>query len=314
MTMTRSEQLIKWLGDRQRKYADGVALFDALAKQVQKEKYSAYFAAAPANPHIFDPHFTQLINCLTRISREIREAPAFYPAANEAIVEAKEVDEYVRTKELTLRTTAITEHERQIEELTERIEELEASDNTDEVSGLQEQIDEHRAELEQLRKEVDMLSQPGVKVVTEASMPASIKKAYARIKEIAPLYASLHSDIANPDITDDARKPLAEQLCKLDDERRKLWKTIDNWSEGKGNLESDVKRPAFSDNPVVRGIELARHVKRLKQNIANSKNAAEKAKEDGRQVVYDNAMSRIAGYEAELAEIEKEIAGEQISG
>lgn len=312
--MTRNEQLINWLGNRQRKYADGVALFDALAKQVQKEKYSVYFAAAPANPHIFDPHFTQLINCLTRISREIREAPELYPAANESIVEAKEVDEKARTEELTKRTAAIATHEQQIEELTERIEDLEGSDNTGDISELQEQIDEHRAELEQLRKEVDALSNPGVKVVTEASMPTSIKKAYARIKEIAPLYASLHNDIANPDIEDEARKTLADELCKLDDERRRLWKAIDAWSEGKGTLSLDAKRPVFSDNPVVRGIELARHVKRLKQNIVNSQRSADKAKEDGRQVVYDNAMSRIAGYEKELAEIEKEISGEKVSG
>lgn len=312
--MTRNEQLINWLGNRQRKYADGVALFDTLAKQVQKEKYSAYFAAAPANPHIFDPHFTQLINCLTRISREIREAPELYPAANESIVEAKEVDEKARTEELTKRTAAIATHEQQIEELTERIEYLEGSDNTSDISELQEQIDEHRAELEQLRKEVDALSEPGVKVVTEASMPTSIKKAYARIKEIAPLYASLHNDIANPDLEDEKRKSLAEELCKLDDERRKLWKAIDTWAEGKGTLSLDAKRPVFSNNPVVRGIELARHVKRLKQNIVNSQRSADKAKEDGRQVVYDNAMSRIAGYEEELAEIEKEIAGEKVSG
>ncbi|MBS6237448.1 MAG: hypothetical protein KH897_03490 [Bacteroides sp.] len=312
--MTRNEQLINWLGNRQRKYADGVALFDTLAKQVQKEKYSAYFAAAPANPHIFDPHFTQLINCLTRISREIREAPELYPAANESIVEAKEVDEKARTEELTKRTAAIATHEQQIEELTERIEYLEGSDNTGDISELQEQIDEHRAELEQLRKEVDALSEPGVKVVTEASMPTSIKKAYARIKEIAPLYASLHNDIANPDIDDEARKALAEELCKLDDERRKLWKAIDAWAEGKGTLNLDAKRPVFSNNPVVRGIELARHVKRLKQNIVNSQRSADKAKEDGRQVVYDNAMNRIAGYEEELAEIEKEISGEKVSG
>lgn len=312
--MTRNEQLINWLGNRQRKYADGVALFDALARQVQKEKYSVYFAAAPANPHIFDPHFTQLINCLTRISREIREAPELYPAANESIIEAKEVDEKARTEELTKRTAAIATHEQQIEELTERIEYLEGSDNTGDISELQEQIDEHRAELEQLRKEVDALSEPGVKVVTEASMPTSIKKAYARIKEIAPLYASLHNDIANPDLEDEKRKSLAEELCKLDDERRKLWKAIDTWAEGKGTLSLDAKRPVFSNNPVVRGIELARHVKRLKQNIVNSQRSADKAKEDGRQVVYDNAMSRIAGYEEELAEIEKEIAGEKVSG
>lgn len=312
--MTRNEQLTNWLGNRQRKYADGITLFDALAKQVQKEKYSAYFAAAPVTPHIFDPHFTQLINCLTRISREIREAPEFYPAANESIVETKEVDEKVRTEELTKRTAAIATHEQQIEELTERIEDLEGSDNTGDISELQEQIDEHRTELEQLRKEVDALSEPGVKVVTEASMPTSIKKAYARIKEITPLYASLHNDIANPDIEDEARKILAEELCKRDDERRKLWKAIDAWSEGKGTLSLDAKRPVFSDNPVVRGIELARHVKRLKQNIINSQRSADKAKEDGRQVVYDNAMQRIADYKADLAETEKEIAGEKVSG
>ena len=107
---------------------------------------------------------------------------------------------------------------------------------------------------------------------------------------------------------------MAEELCKLDDERRRLWKAIDTWSEGKGTLNLDAKRPVFSDNPVVRGIELARHVKRLKQNIVNSQRSADKAKEDGRQVVYDNAMSRIAGYEKELAEIEKEISGEKVSG
>lgn len=312
--MTRKELLTIWLGNRQRKYADGVALFEALAKPVQKEKYSAYFAGAPANPHIFDPHFTQLINCLTRMAREIRESPKLYPAADEAIIDTKEVDEKIRTEELTKRTAAITAHEQHIAELTARIEELEEGDNTGDITDLQEQIDEHRAELEQLRKEVDALSQPGVKVVTEASMPTSIKKAYARIKEIAPLYASLHGDIANPELADEARKALAEQLCKLDDERRKLWKAIDEWSEGKGTLSLDAKRPSFSDNPIVRGIELARHVKRLKQNIANSRKAAEKAKEDGRMVVYENAMSRIAGYEADLAETEKEIAGEKVSG
>ena len=93
-----------------------------------------------------------------------------------------------------------------------------------------------------------------------------------------------------------------------------MWRRDHSWSEGKGTLNLDAKRPVFSDNPVVRGIELARHVKRLKQNIVNSQRSADKAKEDGRQVVYDNAMSRIAGYEKELAEIEKEISGEKVSG
>lgn len=314
--MNRNELLIQWLGDRQRKYADGVSLFQALARPAQKEKYAAYFAAVTTEPHPFDPHFTQLINCLSRINRSIRESPELYPAAAESIVQTKELTDEQKRIELEKRTARITESEEQLEELTERMESLQADneDHSDEIATLQEQIDSLQSELEQLRKEVDVLNAPGVKIVTEASMPPSIKKAYARIKEITPLYASLHNDIAQELLSEEERKPLADELCRLDDERRKLWKAIDTWSEGKGTLNLEEPRPTFSDNPVVRGIELMRHVKRLKQNIANSRKAAEKAQEEGRQVVYENAMKRIALYEADLAETEKEIAGEKISG
>ena len=314
--MNRQEQLKQWLGNRQRNYADGVALFNALAKKVQKEKYVDYFKAAPSNPHLFDPHYTQLINVLTKIEREIHEAPECYPAATETVVEVKEMDKKERDAVLATHQREMTEHEKAIYVLKEKISELEndAENNADEITCLQEQIEDHQTELNQLREDVDALNTPGVKVVTESSMPVSIKRAYARIKEITPLYASLHNDIANESLSDDERKPLAEQLCKLDDERRRLWNAIDSWAEGKGTLSLEAERPSFSENPVVRGIELARHVKRLKQNIANSKRAAVKAQEEGRQVVYENAMKRIAGYQADLEETEKEIAGEKISG
>lgn len=72
-------------------------------------------------------------------------------------------------------------------------------------------------------------------------------------------------------------------------------------------MNVETERPQYSDNAVVRGYELARAVKRLKQNIINSQKSAGKAQKDGRQVVYDNAMARIAAYEKELAEIEAEI-------
>ncbi|UVV77375.1 hypothetical protein NXW84_06400 [Bacteroides fragilis] len=64
----------------------------------------------------------------------------------------------------------------------------------------------------------------------------------------------------------------------MDDERRKLWKQIDDYAEGKqATLELDAKRPEYSENAVVRGFEIARQIKRLKQNITNSKTAAERA-------------------------------------
>lgn len=167
------------------------------------------------------------------------------------------------------------------------------------------------SELSALRNECETLNTPGVKIITEESLSPSIRKAYARIKEIAPLYASLHNDVANQDIPPEERQPIAEELCKLDDERRKLWKQIDTWAEGKGELQLEEKRPILSENSIVRGFEIARQIKRLKNNIANSKAASERARQDNKQTVMQNALDRIEKYETELAILEAEITATQ---
>ena len=71
--MKRKEQLQQWLGDRRRTYADGLRLFRALASDAVKNRYSAYLekgADGVSNP--FDPRFTQLVNCLSKIAQAIR--------------------------------------------------------------------------------------------------------------------------------------------------------------------------------------------------------------------------------------------------
>lgn len=317
--MTRQEQLNNWLGNRQRTYADGLILFKSLAKVSMIEKFGAYLDKCPENPHIFDPHFTQLINSLTKIEREIKEAPSLYPAAMEEIIVVKTLSDEERKEALQERLSTIKESQEIIEDLKERISILESDTegHSDELISLQDQFKEKMAEMSTLRSEVDTLQMPGIKIITEESLTPAIRKAYSRIKEIVPLYASLHNDIANPDISDEERKSLAEELCKLDDERRRLWKQIDDWSEGKGNLELTEKRPVFSDNSIVRGFEIARQIKRLKQNIINSKSAAERAEKEEKKVVMQNALDRINAYNAELKMLEDEITakqGETVSG
>lgn len=309
--MNRTQQIKQWLGNRQREYADGVAIFMAVARKVQLEKYAKYFAEV-SSPEIFDHHFTMLVNLLTRIHNDILRQPALYPKASEEVVDVKMLQQEEQAKVLKEKDSLISFCEEHIAKLNERLEELGDSgdDNSTEITSIRSEIEAHERQLKDLQAEVAELSKPGVKVITEASMPAAIKTAYARIKEIVPLYASLHAELSNESIADEQRKKYADELCKLDDERRKLWKKIDDWSEGKGTLELDTPRPEYSDNPVVRGYELARAVKRLKQNIANSTTSAQKAKEDGRETVYENAMKRIARYESELAEVEKELSGE----
>ena len=310
--MKRKEQLQQWLGDRRRTYADGLRLFRALASDAMAKRYSAYVeqsADGVSNP--FDPRFTQLVNCLSKISHAIRSGQHIPAAEEELLTVTVPADD--KTVEREARQRRIEELKADNEDIATRIGYLEDENGThaDDIAELQEQMEQNLDEIQQLRKDVDQLSAPGVKIVTEESLTPELKKAYQRIKEIAPLYASLHADIASESTPDDDRKRLADKLCDLDDERRELWKQIDDWAEGKG-VRLDEKRPEYSDNPTVRGYEMARQMKRLRQNIANSQEAADKALVDGRQTIYENAMKRLERYRAELKELEEEIQGEKI--
>ena len=313
--MTRKDQLLNWLACRQRTYTDGMALFRALAPDAVKQRYGLYLergADGVTNPS--DPRFTQLVNCLNRIANAIRMGQVIPAAEEELDLHPVSVTEETKKAEARKRQRRIEELECINEDIATRISYLESDrdGNAEEIDELRDQIEQNWDEVRQLRKEVDMLSAPGVKVVTEASLPPALRKAHDRIKQIAPLYASLHADIANPSTPDEERKKLADKLCALDDERRKLWRKIDEWSEGKGTTSDKLRATSISenDNDVVRGYEIARQIKRLRQNIANSRAAAEKAKADGRQTVYENALQRIESYEAELQELQFAISSE----
>lgn len=311
--MKRKEQLFNWLANRQRKYADGMALFRSLANENMKQRYSAYLeCGADGVSHPFDPRFTQLANCLSKIAQNIRSGLVMAAAEEELEVGKISDTESEKQAALKKRSERIQELDDLNEDLQTRIGYLEdgSEEHVEELEELKKQVESNLEEINQLRKEVDALNTPGVKVVTEATLPKKLQKAYDRIKEIAPLYASLHNDLTNTDLSDEERKKLADQLCDLDDERRKLWRSIDQWAEGKATLDLGEKRPEYSDNAVVRGYEMARQIKRLKENIRNSQAAAEKAQADGRQNVYENAMKRIQRYEAELKELEEEVQQE----
>lgn len=100
-------------------------------------------------------------------------------------------------------------------------------------------------------------------------LPASLQPAYDRIREITPLYAKLHSELSAA--ADDAeRKALAQQLCDLDDERRRLWAKIDAWNNN-SKAELSEPRPEYSDNSLLRGLQIERSIKRTRDNIGTAK-------------------------------------------
>lgn len=305
--MTIFQVLRNWLGNRQRSYADGVSLFKLLATPAQRDKFSAYFDAAPKAVGVWDHHFTMLVDQLSKIYRGITSNPALYPAAKNEYQVPIEAAVTETNEKIAEMEEQVMEHEVRMAELRQELDDVLESMPDSDVSSIEEQLCEHEEAIATLQKSIEELSKPGVKVVTVDSMPKSIKSAYERIKEITPLYAHLHAEIADEHKSDGERKPLAEELCNLDDERRKLWAKIDAWSEGKGTFEPDEQRPTYSDNATVRGYELARAVVRLKSNIKNAKEAARRAKADGKETIYQNALKRQEKYEKELSEIEKEL-------
>ena len=316
--MNNQQLLNNWLGDRRRKYADGVSLFRVLGRPQEKKRYLEHLEDGLGKvTHQFDGHFTLLINALARISRDIPLQPSLYPEAFKpaqvVVASVQKAAEPMNQAKISEKSTKKGENRSEIAKIRTEIDKSvsdvqdDVSDLDDRVYSLEHEVRSQGDSIDELSDRVEDLSKPGVKVVTEASMPPSIRKVYDRIKEIVPLYARLHADISHADISNDERQKLAKQLCDLDDERRRLWGRIDAWSEGK-KVELEAERPQYSEDPVVRGYEYARAVRRLKDNIRNSQKAADKAKKDGRTVVYENAMRRIEGYEKELMDIEAKMS------
>jgi hypothetical protein len=141
------------------------------------------------------------------------------------------------------------------------------------------------------------------------SMPDNIKKLYDRVKEITPLYAKLHSELSAA-ATDEDRKAIAKQLCDLDDERRKAWAKIDAWNES-GSVTFDEPRPEYSDNAMLRGMQLVRSIKRVRDNIGTAKASIaklEKSEDPKKNEKIAKVNARKAMLETELDELLKEKA------
>lgn len=77
--MNVKEALIKWVNGPKRIYADGVRLFELLASDMLKNRYLAYFRSVSIT-HGNDPHFTMLLDRLSRILQQVKVSPNAFPA------------------------------------------------------------------------------------------------------------------------------------------------------------------------------------------------------------------------------------------
>jgi SMC interacting uncharacterized protein involved in chromosome segregation len=294
-----------WLNNPKRDYAEGVELFDRLANKDFKTKYAVFFKLKEGETEVkqFEIRFTMLVNKMSAIYSKMQLNPEQYlpkPAP------AWQVDSVSIQEEIIEKSKKIKALEQEKEDLEGSIMELEESDEEkqDEIDDLNAEIEEKDEEIRSLKTELEETAKKnGLKVVKYENLPEEIKKKFDRTKEIVPLIAKIHAEIQTETLSDDDRKKLAGELCALDDERRNIWDIIDAWAEGKDVVLDEPKEQTYSDDPLIRGVQISKRIDRLKDNISKTKSAIEKHIASKKKNLEAKAGERLIAYEKELEEL-----------
>lgn len=304
--------LQNWLADRKRKYADGLALFQALAPEEMRKKYIAFFSEVKEVPQ-FDSHFTVLVNKLTTVARLSSAQPQITisergsmllktaVAATKAI--EKTADQLKGDKVLK----EILVKESELFKLQDKITELEEDndDKSGEIDQLQAELEEAQEELQELQDQFALL-RPGAKIATYSSLPDNIRTIFDEVRQITPLYAALFTEMQNKALTPEQRKPIADQVHELWSRRAKLWDQIDAWAEGKQiQLKTEVqKTEELPADQLLKGMQIANRIERLRENIRRTETSIAQHEKNGKLNLRQKAEQRLAYYKRELAELD----------
>ena len=191
------------------------------------------------------------------------------------------------------------------DEVSDLEEKLSQADNDKE--DLQRQFSESTDKVEELKEQ---LEQKGLKVLTDEDLPEELQQKRLRIKDIIPLMAAIHSEISIGNLSDDERQEKADELCNLDDERRSSWDAIDDYLGDNESVIVEERKLEYSQDPVIRGTQIANRILRLKENIARSEKSAKDNKERKPNIA-TKAEKRAEKYKKELEELENQLNGNQ---
>jgi uncharacterized phage infection (PIP) family protein YhgE len=297
-----------WLKNPSRNYAEGLAIFKEFASPEIKKRYLEFFSLKSADEKVkqFDTRATILLKQVVSIHQKMKLNPEQYK--NISALTAPSAPNY--RDEILKMSKKIKDLERQKLMLDSEVEELadDSDDKQSEIDDLQDQLTEKDSEISELQTELeDKLKQFGLKIVTYDKLPKDIQAKFDRTKEIVPLIAKIHAEISDKSLSDSERKKLADELCSLDDERRKLWDEIDAWTEGKDCILEETKEMSYSDIPLVKGMQIAKRIERLEENIKRTQQAIEKHIKARKKNLQIKAEDRLAAYQKELVEL-KEIS------
>lgn len=288
------QKIDNWLRDPKRDYAFGLSVFNQLASADMKTKYGTFLNDGnPKDKESMASRFPMLINKVTAIYNMVKANPdAFKDALGDS------------STDLVKKITDLDKEGKAMQAKIEELEELD-EDKTAEIEQLQEELDEKNEEIENLAKQ---LEEKGVKVfISGNQLPEALREKYERTREIIPLMAAIHAELKDTAITDEERKAKAEELCKLDDERRKIWDEIDKYLEGKNIAVATDKSLEYSEEPITRGMQIANRIARLKENIKRASDSIKKYEAADNKNGIARATKRHEAYIQELKQLQAQV-------
>ena len=283
-----------WLADRKRKYADGLALFQALAPEEMRKKYIAFFSEVKEVPQ-FDSHFTVLVNKLTTVARLSSAQPQITISERGSILLKTAV---AATKAIE-KTADQQKGDKVLKEIL--VKESELFKLQDKIT----ELEEAQEELQELQDQFALL-RPGAKIATYSSLPDNIRTIFDEVRQITPLYAALFTEMQNEALTPEQRKPIADQVHELWSRRTKLWDQIDAWAEGKQiQLKTEVqKTEELPADQLLKGMQIANRIERLRENIRRTESSIAQHEKNGKLNLRQKSEQRLAYYKRELAELD----------
>lgn len=293
-----------WLEDKNRKYSDGIVIFETLGSTSDVSKFLPFFKKVD-NPGPHDIQFTILVTKVSEIARNAKVSPKILEGKVLSLVPTDDNSALIAEKNnqilaLKLKLDALkTENEQLIadnSDLEESIDDLEhdLSEATDSIESYESQIADLETEIDALK------AKRGLQIVALKDMPEDIRKKYERNQQITPLMGSLHGQISVEGLHHMTRAKLVKQLTDLDDERRQNWDDIESWSEGRETEDFSNEAPVYDADPTVAGAQMARRIERIKENMTRSQAVADTT---DKETIKANALKRIEAYQAELDEL-----------
>jgi hypothetical protein len=137
--------------------------------------------------------------------------------------------------------------------------------------------------------------------INETDLPYELKIVFARTKELTPLIARIHTELADEGLDAEKAANLTTELLALDDERARCWEKLDAWAENRDEILIEDDSTDETD-PVKKGVEIAKRIERLKENISRTQKAIET---NDRPNIKARNEAKLKAYQDELAELQK---------